>query len=95
MPEPTLDQLLTTLEADLSEARGHILRLEDVIGGYKIEIRLLKEEISASDTELAMLREEICKLAPQARGRRMASPSRRVLNAIRWHKGHKGRSRGE
>lgn len=82
MPEPTLDQLLSALESDLSEARGHILRLEDVVGGYKIEVRLLKETIRANELELAELRAVVNRLAPQRPERRVASPPRTVIGAM-------------
>ena len=42
---PSIDELLTSLEADLSDARGHALRLEDVIGGKDIEIGRLRDVI--------------------------------------------------
>jgi chromosome segregation ATPase len=89
MPEQSIDQLLTALESDLSEARGQIMRLEDVIGGNKIEISMLKEELRASDTELAMLRDEISKLAPQRPERRHAGivSSAGMLKALKCHVG--------
>lgn len=73
-----LDTLLTALESDLSEARGEIMRLHDIIGSKDIQISLMHDEIG--------------QLAPERlgrQGRRWSKESARMVRALGHHmRGH-------
>ena len=96
MPEQSIDQLLTALEADLSDTRGTIMCLEDIIAGHKIENRMLKAEIAELNRVLEQstacvneLRDEIERLAPPRPDRRHAGivSAAGMLKALKCHMG--------